>query len=342
MSQVFVCGLGAVSPAGWGVAALRGALDNNVPLPVQALPRPGRPQPLRTRLVPPPPARPSFLAHPRLRRTSPLTHYAAAAALEALGSLGAREGLRPRLGVVACLQSGYVQYSFRFFEETLGDPATASPLVFPETVFAALASHLATLLSHEPVATTVVGDPAGFLQGLALAAAWLEEKRVELCLVLGAEESHWLLGDALWTFEHSAISGSGAGAVCLTQDPALSLGVELNAITDAHTFTSTFSRAKAAQAMRAQLPPGSATELLCDGLNGSPRADAAESAAWRDWPGPRLSPKRILGEGLMAAAAWQCVAACDGVARRQYRAANVSVAGPNQMALGARFERTEE
>ena len=89
--------------------------------------------------------------------------------------------------------------------------------------------------------------------------------------------------------------------------------------------------------MRGQLPPGAPGELLCDGLGGSPRADAAELAAWRDWIGSRLSPKRILGEGLMAAAAWQCVAACDAVADRRFAAANVSLVGSNQQAIGARF-----
>jgi hypothetical protein len=78
-------------------------------------------------------------------------------------------------------------------------------------------------------------------------------------------------------------------------------------------------------------------ELLCDGTGNSPRADAAELDAWRDWTGPRLSPKRVLGEGLMAAAAWQCVAACDVVADDRFVAANVSLVGSNQQAMGARF-----
>ena len=90
--------------------------------------------------------------------------------------------------------------------------------------------------------------------------------------------------------------------------------------------------------MRRQLPACSTGELLCSGQGNSPRADAPEAAAWSDWTGPRVNPKRILGEGLMAAPAWQCVAACDAVARRQYTAANVSVVGPNQMAIAARFE----
>jgi len=53
-----------------------------------------------------------------------------------------------------------------------------------------------------------------------------------------------------------------------------------------------------------------------------------------------LSPKVVLGEGLMAASAWQCVTAVDALQLSRFRAANVSVVGPNQQALGARFCRT--
>ena len=339
MSRVFVCGLGAVSPAGWGVAALREALAKGEPLPVQPLERPGWDKPLRARLVPPPATRLPFLAHPRLRRTSPITHYAAAAALEAVAGLRPNNDRSRRLGVIVCLQSGCVQFSYRFFDEDLKDPATASPLLFPETVFAAPASHVAALLENTPLVYTLTGDPACFLQGLALGIQWLEEQRVEACVILGAEETNWLLADALWHFEHQAVVSGGAGAVCLSLDPALSLGVELDLITDAHTYTARTNRAQAARLMREQLPPSSPAELLCDGLGGSPRADAAELAAWRDWTGPRLSPKRILGEGLMAAGAWQCVAACEGIVSGRFAAATVSLVGSNQQAIGARFVR---
>ena len=54
MSRIFVAGLGAVSPAGWNVAALREALDKGEPLPVQSMERPGWEKPLRARLVPNP------------------------------------------------------------------------------------------------------------------------------------------------------------------------------------------------------------------------------------------------------------------------------------------------
>jgi len=339
MSRVFVCGLGAVSPAGWNVDCLRAALAQQAPVPAQPLACPGRAKPLAARLVPPPPARPPFLSHPRLRRASPITQYAAAAGLEALAGSGGRVRPGARLGLVLCLQSGCVQYSSRFFEETLRDPLTASPLVFPETVFAAPASHIAALVENVALASTLVGDPACFLQGVALAADWLEERWVEACLVVGAEEHHWVRAEALWQFQHSTVAGSGAGALCLSADPALSLGVELSAITDAQTFSASLDRAAAVRAMRAQLPSAAPAELLCDSVDDNPRLDISERAAWRDWPGRRLSVKRILGEGLMAAGAWQCVAACDEVARGAAPAAVVSLVGCNQQAIGARFAR---
>jgi len=339
MSRVFVCGLGAVSPAGWTVAAFRDVLIRGEPLPVQSLARPGWEKSLRARLVPEPSPRPAFLTHPRLRRTSPITHYAAAAALEAVARLKPNSDASRRLGVIVCLQSGCVQYSYRFFDEVLKNPATASPLLFPETVFAAPTSHVAALLGNTPLAHTFTGDPASFLQGLTLGVQWLERNRVEACVVIGAEETHWLLADALWHLEHSAVISGGAGAVCLSLDPALSRGVELAAVTDVHPYTAHRSRQHAARAMRGQLPAAAADELLCDGLSGSPRANAPEHSAWHDWTGARLSLKQILGEGLMAAAAWQCVAAADAVAGGRLAAANVSLVGVNQHAIGARFVR---
>ena len=50
-------------------------------------------------------------------------------------------------------------------------------------------------------------------------------------------------------------------------------------------------------------------------------------------------PKAVLGEAFVASAGWQCVLACDALRRREFSAANVSVVGANQQAIGARFER---
>jgi len=338
LRRIFVAGLGAVSPAGWNVATLSAALEKGEPLPTQPVARPGWEKTLQARPVPPPATRLDFLAHPRLRRSSPITHYAAAASLEALAGLRAQPaGKNLRLGVVACLQSGCVQYSCRFYDETLKNPATASPLVFPETVHAAPTSHVVALLENVALAYTLVGDPSIFLQGLTLGAQWLEENRVDACLVFGAEETNWIIADAFWHLDRRAIVTAGAGALCLCRDPKLSIGVELSAITDTHPYSARQHQTQAAQAMRRQLGKHSSNELLCDGLGSSPRADAAERAAWSDWNGARVSPKHILGEGMMAAAAWQCVAACDALAEKKFPAANVSLVGSNQQAIGARF-----
>src|SRR6267143_4504659 len=85
-AQIAVSGVGAVSPAGWGMESLRAALGEKHRAASQQLERPGWTDSLQVRRVPAPANRPSFLSHARLRRTSPITQYAIAAALEALGS----------------------------------------------------------------------------------------------------------------------------------------------------------------------------------------------------------------------------------------------------------------
>src|SRR5438034_9986005 len=221
--NISVHGIGAVSPAGWGVLPLRETLAKGEPMPVKELARPGWSRSLRIRPVPPPSPRPNFLAHARLRRTSPITQYAVAAALEALGEDAARvSGGSLRLGIVFCVMTGCVNFSRRFYDETLKDPVTASPLVFPETVFNAPASHLAALLGTTAINYTLVGDPGAFLHGLALAGDWLLSGRADGCLVVGAEEKDWLTADAYRLFARRIVLSEGAGALYLrrSEQPA--------------------------------------------------------------------------------------------------------------------------
>jgi hypothetical protein len=76
-----------------------------------------------------------------------------------------------------------------------------------------------------------------------------------------------------------------------------------------------------------------------DSRSGVRRVDHAETVAWQDWSETRLSPRVVLGEGLSAATAWQCITACAALADSQIDAANVSVVGGNEEAIGARFIR---
>jgi len=347
MTRVYVSGAGAVSPAGWGVPAMRAAMEAGCPLPTGPLAYPGIERQFQFRSVPAPDPRPALLAHPRLRRTSPITQYAAAAALEAAGALVSSAN-PTRFGLIFCLQSGPVQYATRFYGEVVKDPATASPLLFPETVFSAPASHIAALLGTVPIAYTLVGDPTSFLEGLAMGASWLTEGRVDACLVVGAEEFNWLQAQAVWHFDHHAILGAGAGALCLSlsanpnRNPNLNpnpppICAELELITDQATYREAGGMASAARQMRTRIPEATAAEVLVNGLGGTARPVKAESAAWRDWPGAIVSPKRVLGEGLMAASAWQCVLAVDAISTGRHPSATVSVVGFDQQAIGARF-----
>jgi hypothetical protein len=332
VSRIFVHGTGAVSPAGWGVAALCDALKKNLPLPTQSLARPGWEKPLQVRAVPPPVPRPAFFAHPRLRRANSIAQYTVAAALEALGeNVSLVQDGALRLGIVVCVMAGSVNYSRRFYEEVLRDPATASPLIFPETVFNAPASHLAAFLGSNAACYTLVGDDGTFLQGLALAAQWLGDDKMDACIVAGAEETDWIVADAMKLFRHDAIHAAGAGAVLLGKNSGGALA-ELSAVTDSFPFTQTQGRAEAARKMRTQLPGYARNELLCGGAQ-----DADEAAAWRDWDGARRTPRAVLGEAFAASAAWQCVAACEAVRQKEFAAVNVSVVGANQQAVGARF-----
>jgi 3-oxoacyl-(acyl-carrier-protein) synthase len=239
--------------------------------------------------------------------------------------------------------AGCVIYSRRFYEETLHDAATASPLLFPETVFNAPASHLAALLGSSAISYTLVGDPGMFLVGLGLAAQWLTDGRVDACLVIGAEEADWIVADAARRFQRRMTLSEGAGAVYLGRDREGPEGtrIELEAVTDAHSFPRPVGRAAAARAMRAQLPASLPDHLLCDGLQDLP-SDAAEANAWVDWAGGRVSPKLVLGEGLAAGSAWQCVAAIDALEQGRYHGASVSVVGCNQQAIGAHWVKTVE
>jgi 3-oxoacyl-(acyl-carrier-protein) synthase len=338
MSRIYVHGCGAVSPAGWDVHSLIESVREKRTISLKELKRPGWAAPLLVRVVPPASTRPAFLSHPRLRRASAITHYAVSAALEALGAAAAKvnDGSL-RLGVIFCVLTGCVNYSRRFYDEAWHDPATASPLLFPETVFNAPSSHLAALLGSQEINYTLVGDPGTFLQGLALAAEWLTHEPLDGCLVVGAEELEWLAVDAYRLSAPKVILSEGAGALYLTRETPREGGIELTAVTDPSLFFSQQSRIGAAEKIQADLHALGPADLLCDGLQGIPKLDAPEQLAWASWAGERISPKTILGEGLMAAAAWQCVVAAEALRRGSHRTAHVSVVGCNEQAIGAQF-----
>ncbi|MEO6739681.1 MAG: beta-ketoacyl-[acyl-carrier-protein] synthase family protein, partial [Chthoniobacteraceae bacterium] len=145
---------------------------------------------------------PEFTSHlsrePRLRRSSAISLLAAAAGIEAVGSvLKSKPEMKPRLAIVFGVSSGGVQYTRRFYEQIVKQGANAaSPLLFPETVYNAPASHLAAMLGVDGATYTLVGDGTVGLQALEFGAQLIETGDADDVLVVAAEELDWVLLEA--------------------------------------------------------------------------------------------------------------------------------------------------
>lgn len=293
--RLTIAGAGAVTPAGWGIAALKRAMESGLPVPAEPLAHPsGGGFPARAvRRVPAPPVPSPFPVHGRLRRCSAVTRFAAGAVVEAMAGEQAATG--PRTGLIFSLLNGCVNYSARFYGEVLQDPATASPLLFPETVFNAPASHLAVLLGCDGPVTTLVGDSANYAVALETAAGWLLDETVDRCLVVGAEEADWLTSEALDILEPGAILSEGAAALLLERDGP---GPLLESIGPPDVSAQ---------------PAGC---LLIDDGRGEERARHGIN-----WAGPRWLPQAILGTAPGASAAIGAVLAVMAVRSGEWRRA---------------------
>jgi 3-oxoacyl-(acyl-carrier-protein) synthase len=245
-----------------------------------------------------------------------------------------------RIGMILCVLAGCVQFTKRFYHEAWKEPSTASPLVFAETVFNAPSSHIAAILPSAAINYTILGDSSAFLEGIALAAQWLEDGLVDGCVVVGAEEIDWPTLDAFKLFSARVACSEGAGAVYVSSRPSDS-SVEVASITDPYIYSDRTGKVNATKSVRADLSAPSPNTILCDARAGVERYDAADTAAWGDWSGPRISPKTILGEAMMASGAWQCVAAIDAVRQGAADSALVSINGCLQQAVGACFARSK-
>ena len=100
--------------------------------------------------------------------------------------------------MVFAICSGGVNYTRRFYHEIVTQGAHgASPLLFPETVYNAAASHLAALLGVNGQSYTLVGDSSVGLGAIHFAIELLTmQPQLDRCLVVGTEEADWLLADA--------------------------------------------------------------------------------------------------------------------------------------------------
>lgn len=335
--RISVAGIGAVSAAGWGVEALAEAVRSQRFIERSSLDRESAGVRVATPVLRVPDGGSSIPKFSRLRRASAISKFAAAAVSEALPAdrLAASLAGEFRIGVITTLMNGCVNYSNRFFGEVLHDPAVASPILFPETVFNAPSSHLSAMLGSTSPNDTLIGDGAEFFTGLELATEWLDRGEVDGCIVVGDEEIDWLSAEALRFYSRDYLPSEGAAALYLE---AGGEGPQLMHLPDPQTFSGSRGRIEAAKRLRALLDsPGHDRPLLVDGRCGVAKHDLPEDLAWSDWAGARLSPRFIVGESLGASAALQCVLAIHALRSGEVSDALVTSVGGNEQAAGAHF-----
>lgn len=183
-TDLAVIGQGVVCPAGIGMDALLHGHPSETQTPFVS--RPDRQWPtFRVNLKDP--ALQRWQKEPRLRRASPISYFLVEAAEQALADLDAAE--RAQTGLLVAFSTGCLAYSRRFFESIVTEgQKSASPMLFPETVFNSPISHVASVLRLEGTAYALCGDETAWIGALKTAWLWLEQERVKQVLVLGAEE----------------------------------------------------------------------------------------------------------------------------------------------------------
>jgi 3-oxoacyl-(acyl-carrier-protein) synthase len=267
------------------------------------------------------------ISHPRLRRASPISRFAAAAGLWALESAGLK--LEPqnaeRIALIFAISNGGVIYTKRFYREIVAKGAqAASPLLFPETVFNAPASHLAAILGVTGATYTLVGDGAVGVAAITMAEALMANETLDYCLVVGTEEIDWLLCDAYrrWRLlrlvppiepfsaqNRGTILGEGAGAIVLARDGFVT-------VERAHPGGYFRRRAEAEKILKRILCDLAQTEIdfVVSGANGT-FVDQAESGALQEVVPNTLvyTGKPALGESVGAAGLWQIMLAAQAL-----------------------------
>jgi len=277
---------------------------------------------------------------PRLRRSGTISLLGAAAGFDAFADAGLKpgSGLSTRIAVVFAICSGGVNYTRRFYHEIVTQGAHgASPLLFPETVYNAAASHLAALLGVNGQSYTLVGDSSVGLAAIHFAIELLTmQRQLDRCLVVGTEEADWLLADAFacWRmatkrdqFEvygqsGGTIFGEAAAAILIGRTGPLAIASSSPGL-PFHTFRESES---AAREMFGPLQAGGSPEMIVSSANGT-FADEVERKIFRElYPSvPVYAPKPALGEALGASALLQVAIA--GLALRHQQLPGTLSAG---------------
>ena len=268
--------------------------------------------------------------HPRLRRASAISRFAAAAGLDAIAQAKSRNlNLdMENLALIFAVSNGGVAYTKRFYHGIVESGAqSASPLLFPETVFNAPASHLAAILGIEGASYTIVGDGAIGILGIKMAAELLETGAARYCLVVAAEEADWILFDAYhnWRLTRSSppiepfltpprgtILSEGGGAVLLAAEGS----AKIDSINAGGNFVHQRDASKVVGSILHDLRDPKA--CIIASANGTFVDDAERAAILKEASESTVyTPKPALGESVGASALWQVIVGACALERKQ-------------------------
>lgn len=350
-ASVRIAGLGWVTPLGAGLDEVWERLSRgDVAEPkVVTNPETGRehlyaPVPLKTV--------DALARNPRLRRSSAISYFAVAAGLAALQNAGIT--LTPesaaRTAIVFAISSGGVIYTRKFYEQIVKQGANvASPLLFPETVYNAPASHLAAQLAIDGESYTLVSDGTVGLAALKFASQLLATENLDRVVVVGSEECDWILCEAYREWRMARRVGSTRGALLAEGAAAVVLAREGPVVLQVHEGAPVFRQRDAEAALAriyADLVPPNTVDAVIGCANGT-FADAPERRALaRHAANAALYfPKRSWGESFGAGALLQTVVAAMALQRgglpgstagaKKIESILVSALGFNQQASGA-------
>ncbi|MDQ6654190.1 MAG: hypothetical protein M3Y80_00045 [Verrucomicrobiota bacterium] len=264
-------------------------------------------------------------AHPRLRRSSAISRFAVVAGLGALENAGVQldSASAERTALIFAISNGGVVYTKRFYHDVVATGAqAASPLLFPETVFNAPASHLAAILGITGATYTLVGDGAVGLLALKMAEDLMLNPQLDRCLVVGSEEADWLLCDAYrrWHLLRDSppvepfripgrgmVLSEGAGAVLVDRTGPIAL----EQIDAGCNFRQQQHAGACVQEIFGRLGARS-DEVVVASANGTFIDNAERTAVLHHCAEATIyAPKAALGEAVGAAALWQVICAAQ-------------------------------
>lgn len=276
--------------------------------------------------------------HPRLRRASAISHFACAAASAAVAESGPLPAGRTALVVAA--SDGAVTYTRRFYEEVVKS-GSGSPLLFPETVYNASASHVAAMFGIDGHVLTMVGDATAGTDALSTAGELLRSGEADRCLVVASEEADWILCDGCrrWrlaasdsTSRSGAILSEGAVAMVLGAASPGDIGFETVHPGRALQSGSRGCLEKIYRGLVGDRPPDAAVLSASGAFPGI----AEESVLVKLFPGIRLdAPKKLSGEAFAVSTLLQCACAWQEIRDGRARRVLVSVLGWSGQAGGA-------